>query len=71
LVAKKEVIVSGGVFGTPQILLNSGIGKKDELEAIGIKALVDNQSVGKNLSDQVSIGIAFETTLPVTECVQL
>lgn len=67
LVAKKEVIVSGGIIGTPQILLNSGIGKREELEAVGVKTLVDNPSVGKNLTDQVSALVMFPTTIPDTE----
>jgi choline dehydrogenase-like flavoprotein len=69
LVAKKEVIVSGGIIGTPQILLNSGIGKREELEAVGVKTLVDNPSVGKNLTDQVSALVMFPTTIPDTESV--
>lgn len=67
IVAKKEVIVSGGIIGTPQVLLNSGIGKREELEAVGVKTLVDNGSVGKNLSDQVSALVMFPTTIPDTE----
>ncbi|KXN90565.1 Glucose dehydrogenase [FAD, quinone], partial [Leucoagaricus sp. SymC.cos] len=53
LTAKKEVIVSGGSIGTPHILLNSGIGDSKELEAIGIKTILDSPSVGKNLSDHI------------------
>jgi choline dehydrogenase-like flavoprotein len=67
IVAKKEVILSGGVIGTPQILLNSGIGSRQELEELGIETLVDNPSVGKNLTDHPLVQIAFETTLPDTE----
>lgn len=69
LTAKKELILSCGVINTPQIMLNSGIGPKDELQALGIQTLVDNPSVGKNFSDQVSISIGFATNLAVTECV--
>ncbi len=69
LVAKKEVIVAGGIIGTPQILLNSGIGKREELDAVGVKMLVDNPSVGKNLTDQASTLIMFPTTIPDTESV--
>jgi choline dehydrogenase-like flavoprotein len=36
---------------TPHILLHSGIGPKDELEALGIQAIVDHPDVGKNLTD--------------------
>jgi choline dehydrogenase-like flavoprotein len=51
LTAKKEVILSAGVIGTPRILLNSGIGPSNELSALGITPLVDLPSVGKNLTD--------------------
>jgi choline dehydrogenase len=54
LVAKKEVIVAGGAIGSPQMLMNSGIGSREELEAIGVKTLVDKPSVGKNF-DQSSL----------------
>ncbi|KAJ3576989.1 hypothetical protein NP233_g29 [Leucocoprinus birnbaumii] len=67
LEAKREVIVAGGVIGTPQILMNSGIGKRDELEALGIKTLVDNPSVGKNFTDQPSSTVMFNTTIQNTD----
>ncbi|KXN87041.1 Choline dehydrogenase, mitochondrial [Leucoagaricus sp. SymC.cos] len=67
LIAEKEIIVSGGVIGSPQILLNSGIGRREDLEAVGIKTLVDNPSVGKNFSDQVYTVAIFNTTLPLTD----
>lgn len=49
--ASKEIIVSAGVFKTPQLLLLSGIGPKSDLQKLGINVLVDNPSVGKNLTD--------------------
>lgn len=67
LVAKKEVIVAGGVFGSPQMLLNSGIGDREELELVGVKTLLNNPSVGKNFTDQVySLGI-YNTTIQNTD----
>ncbi|KAF8996654.1 hypothetical protein BDQ17DRAFT_1544687 [Cyathus striatus] len=53
--AKKEVVLSLGVIGTPQILLNSGIGDRNELQAIGIPSRLHILDVGKNLSGQPSI----------------
>ncbi|KXN87048.1 Choline dehydrogenase, mitochondrial [Leucoagaricus sp. SymC.cos] len=67
LTAKKEVVVAGGIIGTPQILLSSGIGKREELEAIGIPTLLDNPSVGKNLTDQVSALMLMNTTIQNTD----
>lgn len=67
LEAKKEVIIAGGVIGSPQILMNSGIGKREELEAVGVRTLVDNPSVGKNFSDQPMAFVMFDTKLQTTE----
>jgi choline dehydrogenase len=66
-VAKKEVIVSGGAIGTPQVLLNSGIGDSRDLAKVGIKTLVDNPSVGKNLSDQTSTSVTVTAMTQSTE----
>ncbi|KAJ6615857.1 aryl-alcohol oxidase precursor [Mycena sp. CBHHK59/15] len=49
--ASKEVVLSAGAIGTPQILLLSGIGAVKDLAALGIKSIVNNPSVGRNLSD--------------------
>ncbi|KAJ7035349.1 aryl-alcohol oxidase [Mycena alexandri] len=49
--ATKEVVLSAGSIGTPQILLLSGIGDSHDLSALGIKTIVNNPSVGRNLSD--------------------
>ncbi|KAF5325871.1 hypothetical protein D9611_000975 [Ephemerocybe angulata] len=51
--ARKEIILSAGSINTPQILLLSGIGPKADLQALGIKTIIDNPSVGRNLSDHV------------------
>jgi choline dehydrogenase-like flavoprotein len=48
--ASNEIIVSTGVIATPQLLLLSGIGDKNDLSKIGIKSVVDLPSVGRNLS---------------------
>lgn len=53
--ARKEVILSAGAVNSPQILFHSGIGDKETLSKVGIKTLVDNPSVGKNLSDHLIV----------------
>jgi choline dehydrogenase len=50
-VADQEVVVSAGVFGTPQILQISGIGPADHLRGVGIASLVDSPGVGRGLTD--------------------
>lgn len=49
--ARKEVIVSGGAFNTPQILKLSGIGPKEELQKFGIPLVADLPGVGENMAD--------------------
>jgi len=51
--AKKEVLLSSGAFGSPQILLRSGIGPREEIVKHGIEHKVDLPGVGKNLQDHI------------------
>lgn len=55
--ARREVILSGGAFNTPQLLMLSGIGPGDELRSHGIEVRVDLPGVGKNLQDRYEIGV--------------
>lgn len=51
--ARKEVIISGGAYCSPAILLRSGIGSKEEVERFGITNEIDLPGVGKNLMDHL------------------
>ncbi|KAJ6480398.1 aryl-alcohol oxidase [Mycena sanguinolenta] len=57
--ATKEVILSAGALGTAQILLLSGIGPEAELSALGIKTILNNPSVGANLTDHPLLSNIF------------
>jgi choline dehydrogenase len=58
--AKREVIISGGAFNTPQLLMLSGIGPRKELQRHGIPVNIDLSGVGKNLQDRYEVGIVYK-----------
>lgn len=47
--ADREVLLAGGVYGSPQLLMLSGVGPAAHLTSVGIKPLVDLPGVGRNL----------------------
>jgi choline dehydrogenase len=53
IMAGKEIILSAGSFASPQLLILSGIGGKDELKGLGIDCLHQLPGVGKNLQDHL------------------
>ncbi|KAF9261164.1 hypothetical protein L218DRAFT_1078898 [Marasmius fiardii PR-910] len=59
ITASKEVVLSAGVIGTPQILLRSGIGPARTLSDLGITTVVDNPSVGENFTDHAGLSQAW------------
>ncbi|KIV83763.1 hypothetical protein PV11_05758 [Exophiala sideris] len=62
--ARKEVIVSAGAYGSPAILLRSGIGPEDELEKVGVTPKVHLPGVGKNLLDHPVCWFFYEVNKP-------
>ena len=59
--ANKEVIISAGSFASPQLLMLSGIGDKEELEEYGIDCLKELSGVGKNLQDHLFVPVSALT----------
>ncbi|XP_021965637.2 oxygen-dependent choline dehydrogenase [Folsomia candida] len=62
--AKREVIVSAGTFGSPLLLIKSGIGPADVLQAAKIPVKKDMPGVGQNLWDHVMLIIPFHRNDP-------
>jgi len=56
--AEREVILAGGTFNSPQLLMLSGIGPADHLKSVGVDPVVD-LPVGKNLQDHLAAMIMF------------
>ncbi|WAQ84880.1 hypothetical protein PtA15_5A453 [Puccinia triticina] len=59
LLARKEVIVSAGAFQSPQLLMVSGIGPKDQLTANQIPIRVENPNVGQGMQDHIFFGPSY------------
>lgn len=53
IMARREVILSAGAIGSPQILMHSGIGPGEHLQQFGIDVVRDVPGVGKNLQDHL------------------
>jgi choline dehydrogenase len=60
-----EVILSGGTFNSPQILMVSGIGAADELAAAGVTPLHDLPAVGRNLQDHPLVPVIYRASRPL------
>ncbi|KAI0163712.1 alcohol oxidase-like protein [Pestalotiopsis sp. NC0098] len=68
--AKKQVVVSCGVFGTPQVLERSGVGHADVLRKAGIDNIVaENAGVGENFNDHNMILYPYKSSLTPEETV--
>ncbi|OTB03019.1 putative GMC oxidoreductase [Hypoxylon sp. CI-4A] len=70
LSARKEVILSAGVFGSPQLLQVSGVGPADLLEEVGIPVVADRPGVGENMQDHIYFGVTHAVNAPTISRLQ-
>ena len=66
IMARREIILSGGVIASPMILMRSGIGPGAELSRHGIAVVHDLPGVGQNLQEHAAVAVQHEspTTIP-------
>ena len=63
LSAKNEVILSAGVFQSPQLLMVSGVGPADTLQQHGIEVIKDLPGVGQNMQDHPFVAPSYRVTM--------
>ncbi|KKK20301.1 hypothetical protein ARAM_002426 [Aspergillus rambellii] len=61
--ARKEVIVSAGVFQSPQLLMVSGVGPAAVLEEYDIPVVADRPGVGQGMNDHIFVPLTYRTNL--------
>ena len=64
--ATREVVLSGGTYNSPQLLLLSGIGPAEELRAQGVTPVLDRPAVGQNLQEHVNTFVIYDLNRPVS-----
>jgi choline dehydrogenase len=62
IVEARRVVLTAGAYGSPSILLRSGIGDPAELRALGIEPTLDLPGVGRNLHDHPMLALTFAGT---------
>ena len=64
--AAREVILAGGAFNSPQLLLLSGVGPRAQLERHGIAPVLEAPEVGENLQDHFYVRTFWRCNRPIT-----
>ncbi|MGF1700860.1 choline dehydrogenase [Photobacterium makurazakiensis] len=59
---RKEIVLSAGAIGSPQILQASGIGDREHLESVGVECVKHLPGVGENLQDHLQVRLVFKTS---------
>jgi choline dehydrogenase len=66
-IATPIVVASGGAYGSPALLLRSGIGPRSQLDGRGVPSLHDLPGVGQNLHDQPTVQVDYAGTAELTQ----
>jgi len=61
ITSNKEIILAGGAFASPQLLMLSGIGPAKHLKELGIDVVADRPQVGQNLQDHIDYVTAYKS----------
>src|ERR1700726_279391 len=64
--ARKEILISGGAYNSPQLLQLSGVGPAELLRKHGIDVVLDAPGVGHDLQDHMQVRIVTRCTKPIT-----
>jgi choline dehydrogenase len=70
-VQAERVVVAGGTYGSPAVLLRSGIGEPDELRTLGIQPTVPLPGVGRNLHDHSAAHLQFRGSAALETAMRL
>ncbi|KAA8889019.1 choline dehydrogenase [Nocardia colli] len=62
--ADAEIVLSAGVFGSPQLLMLSGVGPGEHLRSLGLRVRADLPGVGQNLQDHWSSPLVWRSKQP-------
>lgn len=66
-IAAERFVLSGGTYGSPAILMRSGIGEPNALSALGIEPSISLPGVGQNLHDHPAVSVEFSGTRGLEE----
>ena len=64
--ARREILVSGGAFNSPQLLQLSGVGPAELLRRHGIEVVMDAAGVGHDLQDHMQVRVIMRCSNPIT-----
>ncbi len=64
--ARKEILISGGAYNSPQLLQLSGVGPADLLRKHGIGVVLDAPGVGHDLQDHMQVRVVMRCTKRIT-----